>query len=334
MAWLALTYSLPSKGSSNPRVAAWRRLQRLGAVSLPGGVYLLPEHEDSLESFGWLAQEIKHAQCDALVLRIATFEGLSEADIIGYFHDARRPEYEELAGQVADMLVALPNDMPQEKRLEALDSLEKLRKRHAEISKRDFFRTPEGADVAAKLAQLSARLTIDSTPSEAVEPVNPADFIGKVWVTRPRPFVDRLASAWLIRRFIDAGAVIAYRDAPEAGEVGFDMPKARFNHVGNLCTFEVLVAAFGLGASGLRALAEIVHDLDLHDGRYARPEAAGLEVVMSGWRQLPLTDEELETRGLGLFEGLYQALSADEQTSSPSTTQTAISKEKNRGRNR
>lgn len=331
MAWLAFTYSLPSKGSSNPRVAAWRRLQRLGAVSLPGGVYLLPEQPDTLESFGWLAQEIRHAQGDALVMRIAAFEGRSEADVIGYFHDARRPEYEELARQVADLLAALPDDVPQGKQLEALDSLEKLRKRHAEITRRDFFRTPEGADVSAKLAQLSARLTTGSTPAEAVEPVNPADFSGKVWVTRPRPYVDRLASAWLIRRFIDAEAVIHYRDAPEAGEVGFDMPNARFNHVGNLCTFEVLVAAFGLEGVGLKALAEIVHDLDLQDGLYARPEASGLEAVMSGQRQLPLADAELEARGVALFEGLYQSFSA---TLPPAEIQAAKPKEKTRGRNR
>ncbi len=270
----------------------------------------MPEHEDSLESFGWLAQEIKHAQGDALVMRIAKFEGLSEADIIGHFHDARRPEYEELAGQVADLLAALLNDVPQEKRLEALDSLEKLRKRHAEISKRDFFRTPEGADVAAKLAQLSARLTTGSTPAEAVEPVNPADFTGKVWVTRPRPYVDRLASAWLIRRFIDAGAVIAYHDAPEAGEVGFDMPEARFNHVGNLCTFETMIAAFGLEEPALQVLAELVHELDLRDGRYARPEAAGIDAVLEGWRQRGLRDEDLEAHGTALFEGLYSARQA------------------------
>lgn len=195
MAWLAFTYSLPSKGSSNPRVTAWRRLQRLGAVALPGGVYLLPEQADNLESFQWLAQEIKHAQGEALVMRIATFEGLSESDIIRYFHEARRPEYDELAGQLDGLLATQPDDAPQEKRLEALDSLEKLRKRQAEIAKRDFFTTPEGGAVAAKLAQLSARLTADSTPTEAVEPVNLADYVGKVWVTRPRPFVDRLASA-------------------------------------------------------------------------------------------------------------------------------------------
>lgn len=334
MAWLAFTYSLPSKGSSSARVTAWRRLQRLGAVALPGGVYLLPEQDDTLESFGWLAQEIKHAQGEALVMRIATFEGLSEADIIGHFHDARRPEYEELTAQLDGLLGTLPDDAPQDKRLGALEALEKLRKRHAEIAKRDFFRTPEGGTVTAKLAQLGARLTEGNTPAEAVEPVNPGDFSGRVWVTRPRPFVDRLASAWLIRRFIDAGAVIVYRDAPEAKEIGFDMPGARFNHVGNLCTFEVLVAAFGLAAPGLQPIAEIVHDLDLHDGRYARPEAAGLEAILSGWRHLPLADAELEVRGLALFEGLYQSLVAVETAPTPSPSETATPKEKPRGRNR
>lgn len=334
MAWLAFTYSLPSKGSSNPRVTAWRRLQRLGAVSLPGGVYLLPEQTDTLESLQWLAQEIKHAQGEALVIRVAAFEGLSEMDVISHFHDARRPEYEELAEQVTGLLAALPDDASQEKRLEVLDSLEKLRKRHAEIAKRDFFRTPEGGAVAAKLAQLSTRLTVDSTPMEAVEPVNLADFKGKVWVTRPHPFVDRLASTWLIRRFIDAGAVIRYRDAPEAGEVGFDMLDARFNHVGNLCTFEVVIAAFGIDAPGLLPLAEIIHDLDLQDGLYARPEAAGLEAVMSGWRHLPLTDDELEVRGVTLFEGLYQSLMAGEAVALRADTTGKAVKESTHGRNR
>jgi hypothetical protein len=330
MAWLAFTYSLPSKGSSNPRVTAWRRLQRLGAISLAGGVYLLPEQADTLENFQWLAQEIKHAQGEALVIRVAAFEGLSSAEVINQFRDARRPEYEELARQIDGLLVTLPEDVPQAQRLDVLESLEKLRKRHTEISKRDFFKTPEGGDVAAKLAQLTARMMTGSTPAAAVKPVNPVDFIGKIWVTRPRPFVDRLASAWLIRRFIDAKAVIRYRDTPKSGEISFDMPNARFNHVGNLCTFEVLIAAFGVEAPTLRPLAEIVHDLDLQDGRYARPETAGLEAVMSGWRQLPLGDNELEARGISLFEGLYQSLVAAQTT----PTSTKKPKEKNRGRNR
>jgi hypothetical protein len=330
MAWLAFSYSLPSKGSSNPRVAVWRRLQRLGAVSPSGSLYLLPDNADTLESFSWLAQEVQHAGGEALVMRVATFEGLSEADIVGYFHAARHPEYAELGARVESLSAAFSADASQEKRLEVLENLEKLRKRHTDIAKRDFFKTPSGNEVAAKLTQLSARLTLDSMPIETVEPVNPEDFGGKVWVTRPRPFVDRLASAWFIRRFIDAEAVIRYRAAPEAGEVGFDMPGARFNHVGNLCTFEVLIAAFGVTAPGLQPLAEIVHDLDLKDGRYARPESAGLEAVLSGWRQLPLADEELEVRGLALFEGLYQSLHTAHHPAQPAVTP----KENTRGRNR
>ncbi len=227
----------------------------------------------------------------------------------------------------------LPDKASSETRLGALDTLGKLRKRHSEISKRDFFGAPERNLVAAKLAQLSARLTTGGTPMEAVEPVNVADFQDKVWVTRPNPYVDRLASAWLIRRFIDPEAVIHYRDRPDASEVSFDMPNARFNHVGNLCTFEVLVAAFGLEVPGLQALAEIVHDLDLHDGLYVRPEAAGLEAVLSGWRQLALTDAELEARGIAFFEGVYQSLTSNEVISDQPQMPVKAPKEKTRGRN-
>lgn len=312
MSWLALTYSLPSKGSSNPRVTVWRRLQRLGAVQLAGGIYLLPDQPDFLESFQWFVQEIEHAQGEALVMRVGTLEGVSDGEVRAHFSAARRPEYEELNGQLNALLSTLPDNPTQETRLETLSILKKLRKRHAEVSKRDFFGAPEGGAVAAKLAQLGARLSLGSTPTETVEPVALEDFGGKVWVTRPRPFVDRLASVWLIRRFIDAEAVVRYREVPEAGEISFDMPEARFNHVGNLCTLEVLIASFSLSALGLRALAEIVHDLDLQDGLYARPETAGLEAVLAGWRYLPLGNDELEARGIVLFEGLYQSLVAGE----------------------
>lgn len=294
----------------------------------------MPDQPDALESFQWLAQEVKHAGGEALVMRVGAFEGLSDTEVMAQFKAARRPEYEELDGQLNALLEALPHDPTHETRLETLEALEKLRKRHTEVLRRDFFGVPEGGMVAAKLAQLSARLTTGSTPAEAVEPVNIADFTGRVWVTRPRPFVDRLASAWLIRRFIDAGAVVVYRDAPGAGEVGFDMLNARFNHVGNLCTFEVLIAAFSLDAPGLRSLAEIVHDLDLQDGRYARPEATGLEAVLTGWRHLPLTDAELETRGLAFFEGLFQSLKAGEAVAPQAGTSSKTPKEKSSGRNR
>ena len=125
------------------------------------------------------------------------------------------------------------------------------------------------------------------------------------WATRPHCHIDRAACAWLIRRFIDPEALIRYRDRAEDGEVSFDMPGARFGHVGDCCTFETMMQAFNLSDPGLQAVAELVHELDLRDARYARPELVGLDAILEGWRRLEWTDQELEAHGVALFEGLY-----------------------------
>jgi hypothetical protein len=131
----------------------------------------------------------------------------------------------------------------------------------------------------------------------------------KCWVTRPRPHVDRLACAWLIRRFIDPKAVIRYASQPEPDEVSFDMRDAVFGHTGNLCTFETMRAAFNLKEPALRVVAEIVHEIDIRDGRYVRPEIGGIDVILKGWLLQGLPDNELESRGMDLFEALYTAFS-------------------------
>ena len=151
-------------------------------------------------------------------------------------------------------------------------------------------------------------LLTDEAPAPRVEPADRQAFQRRVWVTRPKPHVDRLASVWLIRRFIDPEATVRYRAAALEDEVSFDMPEARFGHTGPLCTFETLLAAFALDDPALQVLAEIVHEIDLRDGRYARPEAAGLEAILDGWREMDLADQELEWRGTALFEGLYTAV--------------------------
>ena len=126
-------------------------------------------------------------------------------------------------------------------------------------------------------------------------------------MTRPNPHVDRLACAWLIRRFINPRAQIRYSDAPQPDEVAFDMSRGPFGHQGNLCTFETMTRAFGLDDPGLRAIAEIVHEIDLRDGRYTRPEVAGIDAVLRGW--LTRSDAEREAHGIALFDGLHVALS-------------------------
>jgi len=133
------------------------------------------------------------------------------------------------------------------------------------------------------------------------------------------PHVDRLACAWLIRHFINSNAVIRYAQKVKPEEISFDMSEAAFGHVGNFCSFETMLRAFGLDKPGLRALAEIVHEIDLRDGRYALPETAGVDAILDGWLVLDLSDAELEARGIALFEGLYITMSGKQASTMPRT---------------
>lgn len=238
-------------------------------------------------------------------MHVERFESMTNAELVEHFHTARRQDCETLDCQLSELLQEAHADAAAEARQRMLETLEKLRKRHAELSRIDFFGSPEGAAVAARLTELGQVLTAGQEPEVEVRQADAQAFRQRTWVTRPRPHVDRLASIWLIRRFIDPEAAIRYADAATEGDVSFDMPGAQFGHMGNLCTFETLMHAFGLSDAGLRAIAEIIHELDLCDGRYARPEMAGLEAILDGWRQSDLADEELEQHGAALFEGLY-----------------------------
>lgn len=309
MTWIAFSYSLPVKRASSARVSLWRRLQRLGAVTPKAGVYVLPAQEDCVESFQWLAQEVQEMGGDAVVMRVDRFEGLPDAKLKGLFQQACRDKYAEIEKAVTGLEKALRSRKLSLDRAESLSKLEKLRKRHAEIAEIDFFNSPEGVRVGAFLRGLDERLRPSDTRAASIAPMNISDYRQARWVTRPRPHVDRLACAWLIRRFINPTAEIRYAIRLEPGEVGFDMRDAVFGHRGNLCTFETMIAAFNLKESGLQGIAEIVHEIDLRDGRYARPETAGVALVLKGWLTGGLSDTEIESRGIALFEGLFTALS-------------------------
>lgn len=293
MRWLALAYSL-SDPSSSRRVAVWRRLRQLGTVSPAGSLHLLPESAEAREAFAWLAQEIRDGGGQALVLEVDHLEESERARVVEAFRSARDEDYRKIAEE-AEALAQNPDR----------GKLEKLRRRFDEVSRMDWFAAPEGPRAAAALAHLEEK------PEHGVPPAELARYRGRTWVTRPRPHVDRLASAWLLRRFVDPEAVIRYGE-PREGEVSFDLPGADFGHSGrhsaNLCTFETLLAAFGLDDPALRALAAIVHEIDLRDGLSSPPEAAGIDGILRGWLAAGWSDEELERHGTALFEGLYQSL--------------------------
>jgi len=179
---------------------------------------------------------------------------------------------------------------------------------------------PLAGPLAARLDAIERAVAPQSDPSGRVLAATLAEFRGKRWVTRPRPHVDRLACAWLIRRFIDPHAAIRYAATPEPGEIAFDMSGARFGHQGSRCTFETLLAAFSLDEPALRAMAAIVHEIDLREGKYHRPESAGIEAALSGWWMANYSDAEHEAHGIALFEGLYLSLAHPHGAHISSTT--------------
>jgi hypothetical protein len=281
----------------------------------------LPAREECVEALQWLTQEVQQAQGDALMMHVERFDGMSDAHLIGLFRAARAAEYTELDAQAVTLEERVGMPMAPKERLQLQEALEKLRRRHADIVRVDYFDAPEGVLVAARLGRIAQALVPTNSAVVGVSSVSIAAYRDKRWVTRPHPHVDRLACIWLIRRFINPTAVIRYALTARPGEVAFDMREGEFRHRGNLCTFETMVLAFDLDSPGLRAIGEIVHEIDLHDGCYMRPETAGVEAILQGWLVARLSDTERETHGSALFEGLYAAFARERKQGSSTTPQ-------------
>jgi len=307
MNWLVFSYSLPSK-SSSPRVSVWRQLKRVGVISLVGGAYILPANDAGTETFSWLAQQVQQAGGEALVMQVEKFHGFTDQAIITFFRQARQESYAGIDEKVTSLVQVTQSDMSVQERLAVKNELDGLQQHYADIARIDYFDSPDKVRLAARLERLrqtlltQTRLPIE-LPQTGVEP-----YRDKRWVTRPHPHVDRLACAWLIRHYVNPQAHIRYGMPPTPDEIVFDMPDAEFSHRGELCTFEVMVQILDLHTPALQAVAEVVHDIDLRDGMYGRPEASGIDAVLQGWQRLELPDNEMETRGMSLFEGLYVAL--------------------------
>jgi hypothetical protein len=269
---------------------------------------------------------MRQAGGEAVVMHVEAFAGLTDQQIVEMFRAARAEEYAELEGQVAELEKGILSAAKPEELPDVQEALARLRRRHAEIARSDYFDSAEGTRVAARLAQVAQLLAASIAPAVHVPRVALSDFRGRRWITRPRPHVDRLSCTWLIRRFIDSSAIIHYGGEPEPEEVTFDMEGAEFGHQGNLCTFEVMLRAFGFDEPGLHTLAQIVHEIDLRDGLYARPETAGLDAVLTGWLAADLTDEQLAAHSTAVYEGLYNSLSpavSQSQTPEADTPQEA-----------
>jgi hypothetical protein len=315
--WALLIHQIPPK-PAYLRVKIGRHLQRVGAVAIKNSVYALPRSDDALEDLQWIRREIVKGGGDASLLEARFVDGLTDAQVVGLFHDSREADYREIAREARSVARDLPRrgPPPESRRAEVRGQIARLRQRLVGVAAIDFFGAP-GREIAEGLVSgLEERMK--PTAGEASErgrPISLAEELrGRTWVTRAGIKVDRMASAWLIRRFVDPAARFKFVPAkgyrPEEGELRFDMFEAEYTHEGDLCTFEVLLSRFGLADPALRAIAEIVHDVDVKDGKYGREEAAGVARLVSGITAAHPDDEARLARGAALFDDLHAACAA------------------------
>jgi hypothetical protein len=295
--WLLFVFSLSAKHASQ-RVDIWRRLGRHGAVALRNSGYILPNTPANEERLQWLGREVRKHKGQATIVQAQAFDGLPASALVRRFVDERSKEY-----------AGLIKELERAGRKSALTRarLARLRKHFQEIVDRDYF----GAPARSKVEALLARAEESEQPRAPRGLRRRKEFRGRAWVTRHRPGIDRVSSAWLIRRFIDPDAAFAFANDPNEYPDGvpFDMfSEEGFGHRGEDCTFETLVKEFALSDVRIKAIAQAVHDADLGDDKFGRVEAAGLDRVLAGWAQQGVTDDELLRRGMEWFEGLYQAL--------------------------
>lgn len=309
--WITLITSLPTENAT-ARMRAWRNLKSSGAVVLRDGVYLMPEREACRSKFDAVAADVLSSGGTALVLRTDEPEGAN----FGLLFD-HSADYAAILGDVARAQVDLTADTA----ADTLKQARKLRKVFAGLADIDFFPGEARRQAEAALAELEANVAQVLSPDEphpvqqSIPRLDTKDYRGRIWATRRRPWIDRLASAWLIHRFIDPDAKLLWLNAPAdcpPGALGFDFDGAIFSHVGVRVTFEVLLMCFGLDNHALSRLGAVVHFLDV--GGVEPPEAAGIESVMSGLRERISDDDELLTLASSIFDGLLAAFEKGAQT--------------------
>lgn len=298
LTWLLLIFSLPARQASK-RVEIWRKLRRYGALALPSSGYVLPSGPVHQEKLEWLAAAIRRYRGQASVASVSSFDDLRNEQLKKMFMEARARDYDELGRELRKANGRGISD----------GAIARLRRRFQEISAIDFFNSPARSRTESLLAKAGNQGTEVESTSGGVRMKK--EFRNRMWVTRPRPGIDRSASAWLISNFIDPKAKFAFADdskkRPKA--VPFDMfGGVGFGHRGDDCTFETLCKEFGIRDRKVGVVAQIIHDADLDDEKFGRGEGLGIDRVLKGWAQQGIADAELLRRGMELIEGLYRSV--------------------------
>ncbi len=310
--WLLLIHQIPPK-PGYLRVKIWRRLQHLGAAALKNSVYVLPKGEQTMEDFQWVRREIEAAGAEASICEATFLEGISNPQVELLFHAARDADYAEIARELTRVMRSRSRSR---ETVQQQRQVERLRKRFDEVVAIDFFGAPGREAAEGLLTEAEQMLLAENQEAEMEKPQKkkPSNPRGGTWVTRNGVHIDRIASAWLIRRFIDPDATFKFVPAkgyqPLAGDLRFDMFEAEYTHEGDRCTFEVLLKRFGVEDQALEPLAEIIHDLDFKDDKFGRDEAPGIARLLAGLYATEEDDMRRLTRGSEVFESLYQSFKA------------------------
>jgi hypothetical protein len=307
--WLLLFHQIPP----NPayvRVKVGRKLARVGAISLKNTVYVLPRSDGALEDLQWVLREVVSSGGDATLCEARFVDGLTDDEIERRFQEARDEDYRALLAEIRAVVEALPDSNQPTSGSEKLkaDAI-RFQRRFEEVGTIDFFNAPGREGCAGLLRALAEKLENNPAGSQpSAGSASRAAYRGKVWVTRVGVHVDRIASAWLVRRFIDSKAEFKFVSPrgyrPGRNDVRFDMFEAEFTHEGDLCTFEVLLQRFSVKEPGLAAIGEVIHDIDIKDSKFDRPETSGVAALVAGLCIASRSDDERLAQGFVLFDQL------------------------------
>ncbi len=307
--WLLLIHQIPPK-PNYLRVKIWRRLQQIGAVAIKQSVYAMPLSDQSREDLNWILKEIVEGGGDGSISEARFLEGLTDDRVIALFQMARKADYEKISLEATNLMAEWTSGQsdPRDPAIKGQARVTKLRRRLDDAAAIDFFQTPERGTVEILLDDLASRLS-PGPSAAAMSPTVVPDLKGKVWVTRKNVFVDRIACAWLIRRFVDDEAAFKFVNdsdySPKPGEVRFDMFEGEFTHEGNRCSFEMMIRRLRIQDDALAAVAEVIHDIDLKDNKFGRPETDGFSALLTGLVSSHPDDERRLEEGAGLYENLY-----------------------------
>jgi hypothetical protein len=305
--WILLVFTLPTSKASE-RVQMWRKLQRFGSIPFRNAGSLLPNTPENQERFEWLATAIRASKGEASILQIQAIDDVSSGDLQDQFRKVRTRDYMELIKDLQKLKPSAKGPSAQVLR---------LRRRFEEIVAIDFFTSPLRRKAEEALAQAEQTGAKPSVSKEGG--ASKAEYQKRTWITRPRPGIDRVSSAWLISRFIDAKPKFIFDNNPAShpDAIPFDMFQGvGFGHEGDHCTFETLCLAFDISDKRVLTLAHAIHDADLEDGKFGRHEGHAMNQILRGWAAQNVPDDQLLRRGMDLIEGFYSSIPQPEETSS------------------